>query len=151
MAGRRGPTRAPAAAARRHVGSDPLVAPTIDTISASYGSDPNPRLALNVTGPDRADLVLAAAMASDQGTTLWNVEAVDDGDVHPSPVLISGFVPPTPSLEVQVRYITGGGNVSTLVRHLNGRHLGGLPDLGFDHDHPGFDVLRTWTPSHEFR
>lgn len=88
-----------------------LAIPTIDTISASYGTDPTPRLALNVTGADRSDMTWQLQWRR-QGTTLWTVEDVDDADVYPSPVLISGFVPADAVLEVQVQYTSGGGNLS---------------------------------------
>lgn len=93
------------------VGSDPLTPPTIDAISASYAGDAVPRLVLNVTGPDRADLSWKVQWRR-AGTTLWTVEDVDDGDVHPSPVLLTGFVPADAALEVQTGFFTGGGNFS---------------------------------------
>lgn len=91
--------------------SDPgaLVKPTIDTISASYAVDPTPRLTLNVTGPDRADLTWEIRWRV-SGLTIWQpTEFPDDGGVYPSPVLQTGFVPADVLLEVQTRYETGGG------------------------------------------
>lgn len=89
--------------------SEPLPIPTIDTISASYGIDPNPRVTMNVTGPDRADIDWESQWRV-QGATLFQpIEHPDDGDIHPSPVLQSGFVPADALLQFQVRYHTGGG------------------------------------------
>lgn len=88
---------------------EPLPVPTIDTISASYGVDPNPRVTLNVTGPNRADLDWELQWRT-EGTSLWQpIEHPDDGDLYPSAVLQSGFVPADDVLEFQVRYHTGGG------------------------------------------
>jgi hypothetical protein len=57
----------------------PPADPVINTGSAFYGeADVSPRLTLNVTGPDRADLSWQIQWRV-HGTTLWTVEAWDDG------------------------------------------------------------------------
>lgn len=93
-------------------GAEALDPPTIDTASAWYvdgGSGGAPRLILGVTGPDRADLAWEARWRVD-GLTDWSaIQHFDDIEDYPSATLRTDFVTAADSIEVQVRYQTGGG------------------------------------------
>lgn len=89
--------------------------PTIDSAAPWYvesGSGGSPRLILGVTGPDRVDLTWQSQWRVD-GLDDWSpVESYDDITDHPSATLRTGYVTAGATIEVQVRYQTGGGLTS---------------------------------------
>lgn len=89
----------------------PLTTPTIDAGVAVYDAD-GLRMALACTGPDRGDLTWYAHWRV-QGASVWGPdERYSDTDPGAAVVLVTNVVPAEETIEVQVAYTVGSGDVS---------------------------------------
>jgi hypothetical protein len=98
------------------VASEPLDAPTIDSVTPTYGQNtaygvPGVKLTIEVTGPDRDDLTWFVRTREADVGVAWLEQRYPDVDPGASVTLQTDFLP-LAVLDVEVAYSTGDGRLS---------------------------------------